>query len=115
MPSSCKIYISKDGIEYFFVSNITETETYEVVNIIEYDTAKEWIDKKYSEIIFDGEVKVNDIELVYIPVPLNDLENIYAFYCTITENYDGEIISNDIITYFDAVTGNEFATESVGY
>lgn len=94
------------------------------MNIIEYDTAKEWIDKKYSEIIFDGEVKVNDIELVYIPVPLNDLENInknfetrlfYAFYCTITENYDGEIISNDIITYFDAVTGNEFATESVGY
>lgn len=124
LPSSCKIYISKDGIEYFFVSNIPETETYEEVNIIEFNTAKGWIDKKYSEIIFDGEVKVNNIELVYIPIPLNDLENInknfetrpfYAFYCTINESYDGEIISNDIITYFDAVTGDEFATERVGY
>lgn len=124
LPCVCEMYISKDGIEYFFVLNITETETYEEVNIIEYDTAKEWIDKKYGEIIFDGEVKVNNIELVYLPVPQNDLEAVnkkfetrpfYAFYCTLTENDDREMIDKEMVTYFDAATGEEFATEYIGY
>ena len=78
--------------------------------------------KKYDDIIFDGEVEVRNIELVYMPIPQNDLGEIadrfetrpfYAFYCTITEERGGKTVSEKIISYFDAVTGDEFATEQI--
>lgn len=120
VPSSCEICYSADGIESFSVSNIAETKASQDVEIIPIDKAKELILKKYDEIIFDGDVEVKKIELVYMPIPQNDLENygkdfetspFYAFYCTLTEKRDGKTISENITTYYDAVTGKEFAAE----
>ena len=122
VPASCVMCYSEDGIESFSVNNIAETQTSEDVVIIPFDKAKELILKKYDDIIFDGEVEVNNIELVYMPIPQNNLGQIadkfetrpfYAFYCTITEERDGKTISENITTYFDAVTGDEFATEQI--
>ncbi len=122
VPASCEICYSEDGIESFSVSNIAETQTFEEVEIIPFDKAKALILKKYDDIIFDGEVAVNSIELVYMPIPQNDLGEIssrfearpfFAFYCTITEERGGNTISENITTYFDAVTGDEFATEQI--
>ena len=122
VPASCEICYSADGIESFSVSNIAETQTFEEVEIIPFDKAKELILKKYDDIIFDGEVAVNNIELVYMAIPQNNLGQIadkfearplYAFYCTITEERGGKTISENITTYFDAITGDEFATEQI--
>lgn len=122
VPASCEMCYSADGIESFSVSNIAETQTFEEVEIIPFDKAKELILKKYDDIIFDGEVEVKNIELVYMPIPQNDLGEIasrfearpfYAFYCTITEERGGKTISENITTYFDAITGDEFATEQI--
>lgn len=122
VPASCEMCYSEDGIESFSVSNIAETQTFEEVEIIPFDKAKELILKKYDDIIFDGEVEVKNIELVYMPIPQNDLGEIasrfetrpfYAFYCTLTEERGGKTISENATIYFDAVTGNEFATEQI--
>lgn len=122
VPASCEMCYSADGIESFSVSNIAETQTFEEVEIIPFDKAKELILKKYDDIIFDGEVEVRNIELVYMPIPQNDLGEIadrfetrpfYAFYCTLTEERGGKTISENATIYFDAVTGNEFATEQI--
>lgn len=122
VPASCEICFSADGIESFSVSNIAKTQTFEEVEIIPFDKAKELILKKYDSIIFDGEVAVNSVELVYMAIPQNDLGEIasrfetrpfYAFHCTITEERGGKTISENITTYFDAVTGDEFATEQI--
>ena len=124
LGSRCKICYSEDGFESIMISNVCETDTYEDVEIIAPDKAKELINKKYSDIIFDGEVKVNSIELIYLPIPHNDLGDFhnkfetrpsYAFYCTVTEEFYGEMISKDTVTYFDAVTGNELATQTASY
>ncbi|MCI7759730.1 MAG: hypothetical protein MSH49_06860, partial [[Eubacterium] saphenum] len=71
VPASCEMCYSEDGIESFSVSNIAETQTFEEVEIIPFDKAKELILKKYDDIIFDGEVEVRNIELVYMPIPLS--------------------------------------------
>lgn len=122
VPASCDICFSADGIESFSVSNIAKTQTFEEVEIIPFDKAKELFLKKYDEIIFGGDVEVKKIELVYTAIPQNDLGEIaskfetrpyYAFYCTITEERGGKTVSENIITYFDAVTGDEFATEQI--
>lgn len=122
VPASCEICFSADGIESFSVSNIAKTQTFEEVEIIPFDKAKELILKKYDSIIFDGEVAVNSVELVYMAIPQNDLGEIasrfetrpfYAFHCTITEERGGKTVSENITTYFDAVTGDEFATEQI--
>lgn len=122
VPASCEMCYSEDGIESFSVSNIAETQTFEEVEIIPFDKAKELILKKYDDIIFDGEVEVRNIELVYMPIPQNDLGEIasrfetrpfYAFYCTLTEERGGKTVSENATIYFDAVTGNEFATEQI--
>lgn len=121
-PSSCQICFSKDGIEYISISNVHVTKSSEEVKLMEFDEARELISKKYNEIIFEGEVEVNDMELVYIPIPQNGLDDygqiyetypFYAFRCKITEVYNGENLVTNNITYFDAVTGKEFATEQL--
>lgn len=121
--SCCKIYYSEDGFEAVVIRDVCETESSEDVEIIAYDEAKELINKKYGDIIFDGEVEVNGMELIYIPIPQNDLGDYsnrfetrpaYVFYCTVTEEFYGEMRTDNKITYFDAVTGNEIATQTIG-
>lgn len=121
-PCSCRMCYSEDGIEYFSVSDFAETKSFKEVEIIRYEAAKTFLADKYNSIIFDGKTDILDIKLVYIPIPQNDLGNcakdfetrpFYAFYYTITEEYDGEKNIQNVITYFDAVTGKELGTESV--
>ena len=121
--SCCKIYYSEDGFEVVVIYNVCETESSEDAEIIAPDEAKELINKKYGDIIFDGEVEVNGMELIYLPIPQNDLGDYsnrfearpaYAFYCTVTEEFYGEMRTENEITYFDAVTGNEIATGTIG-
>lgn len=118
LGSSCKICCSKDGIEAVEIYNVCETETSEDVEIIAPDKAQELIIKKYNDIVFDGEIEVNSIELIYMPIPQNDLGDynnrfevcpFYAFYYTLTEGNSGEK-SSDAVTYFNAETGKELAT-----
>lgn len=121
--SRCQIYYSKDGFEVVLISDVCETESSEDVEIIAYDEAKELINKKYNDIIFDDEVEVNGMELIYITIPQEDLGDYknkfetrpaYVFYCTVTEEFYDEMLTRNKITYFDAVTGNEIATQTIG-
>lgn len=124
VPSaSCVICYSKDGIEHISIENVPITESSEEVGIIKYEEARKLISKKYGEIIFDGEYEVSDMKLVYIPIPQNDLgyyhrsfetRPFWAFRCKVTEERNGKPHTTDNITYFDAVTGEEFGTEQLG-
>ena len=120
--SSCQIVYSKDGFECISIYNVCETETSEEVEIIAPEKAQELVNKKYNDIIFNGEIEVYNIELIYMPIPqenLGDYANrfetrpFYAFYYTLTEKNNGETTSGNVITYFDAITGDELATERI--
>lgn len=120
--SSCEIVYSKDGFELVSIYNVYETQTSEDVEIIAPEQAQELISKKYNDIIFNGEFEVSGIELIYIPIPQEDLGDyankfetrpFYAFYYTLTEKNNGETTSGNVITYFDAITGDELATERI--
>ncbi len=120
--ASCVICYSKDGIEYISIGNIPITGSSEEVGIIEYEEARELISKKYSDIVFNGEVEVSDMKLVYLAIPQNtpgvynksfETRPFWAFRCKVTEERDGEPRTADSIIYFDAVTGAEFGTEQL--
>ena len=122
LGSSCTICYSKDGLELFSIYNVYETDASEDTDVISPSEAQGLITHKYSDIIFNGEIEVNNMELIYMAIPQNNLNDyfsnfetrpFYAFYYTLTEEYYGETISSNMITYFDAVTGNEFATERI--
>lgn len=120
------IVYTEKGIESITLSNVNETDTSgaQEVDIISPDEAKALIQQKYDSIIFDGEIDIYDMQFVYLPIPQNDLGEyhsnfevrpFYAFYCRLTENYNGDTITTSQITYFDAVTGKEFASERIGF
>ncbi len=120
--ASCVICYSKDGIEHISIGNIPITGSSEEVGIIEYEEARELISKKYSDIVFNGEVEVSDMKLVYLAIPQNtpgvynksfETRPFWAFRCKLTEERDGKPFTTDCITYFDAVTGAEFGTEQL--
>ncbi len=120
--ASCVICYSKDGIEHISIGNIPITGSSEEVGIIEYEKARELISKKYSDIVFNGEVEVSDMKLVYLAIPQNtpgvynksfETRPFWAFRCKVTEERDGEPHTADSIIYFDAVTGAEFGTEQL--
>lgn len=122
LGSSCTICYSKDGFELFSIFNVCETVSAEDVEIISPNEARELITKKYDDIIFNGKLEVNTIELIYIPIPQNDLNvyfskyetrPFYVFYYSLTEEQNGETISENAITYFDAITGDELATQRI--
>lgn len=120
-PWASVIY-SKDGIVTLDLAYLNETDTSaaEEVTLIETEKARGLIQKKFSDIILDTPVEVYDMQLVYLPIPQNDLNSqfesfeakpFYAFYWKETGTYNGETFESDYITYFDAVTGAEFGTE----
>lgn len=113
------VVYTKNGIESIYLINENETEvsSAEETDIIAPDEAQALIRKKYDGIILDGDVKIYDMQFIYLPIPQNDLGNyftnfelrpFYAFYCRETGNSKGEYIS-----YIDAVTGSEFGTEPI--
>lgn len=122
LGSSCTVCYSKDGFELISIYNVCETESSEDTDIISPNEAQKLITHKYNDIIFNGEIEVNSMELIYMAIPQNDLNvyfsnfetrPFYVFYYTLTEECYGETISSNVITYFDAVTGNELATERI--
>ncbi len=120
--ASCVICYSKDGIEHISIGNIPITGSSEEVGIIEYEKARELISKKYSDIVFNGEVEVSDMKLVYLAIPQNtpgvynksfETRPFWAFRCKVTEERGGAPHTTNSIIYFDAVTGAEFGTEQL--
>ena len=115
---------TENGIENIVLVNINETDmlSAQEADVISPDEAKVLIQQKYDSIIFDGEIDIYDMQFVYLPIPQNDLGEyhlnfearpFYAFYCKLTENYNGEQITSNEISYFDAVTGKEFGSEPI--
>lgn len=119
---NCQMIYSKDGLERISIFNVYETESYEDAEIISPTKARELLDKKYNEIIFNGDFNINSTELIYMPIPqenLGDYANrfetrpFYAVHYILTEYDNGEAVSSNVTTYFDAVTGTELTTERV--
>ena len=117
-PYAELIYTDK-GIESIYLGSLTENDTsgvpeeYELIGV---DKARELILKKYNETFFDGEIEVQDVQLAYLSVPQNDLNELYTnfesrpfyvFTCKKTEVYEGETYSYEFPDYFDAVTGKD--------
>ena len=118
------IVYTKNGIESIYLVNVNETDvsSAEEVDIISSDEAKALMRQKFDGIIMDGEIETYDMQFVYLPIPQNDLGDyftnfeakpFYAFYWKKTESYNGEMITSNFISYFDAVTGAEFAVEPI--
>lgn len=119
------IVYTEDGIEDIMLVNIYETDISgaQEADVISPDEAKALIRQKYDGIILDGETDIYDMQFVYLPIPQNVLGEVflnfearphYAFFCWRTENHNGEQTTYNEIIYFDAVTGKEFATETIG-
>ncbi len=118
------VIYTKKGIESICLINVNETDASSgtETNLISADSAYEVVREKYDAIIFDGDVEIYDMRLVYLSIPQNDLDNyfenfelrpFYAFYCRETGNYEGTTKAAENITYIDAVTGSEFATAPI--
>ena len=112
----------KNGIESISISpaRITDKENAEEVELIPADQAWGLIQKKYDDIITAYPPETLDMKLFYLPIPQNklgeysqnfELRPYYGFYGTQTEEFEGEKFYYGFATYFDAVTGEELATQ----
>lgn len=115
---------TKNGVESITFINILETDTASAkeTDIISPDEARVLMDQKKDGIISDGQIEIYDMRFVYLPIPQNDLGEyfknfetrpFYAFYYKMPEKIEDEVIMSERVTYFDAVTGAEFATEYI--
>lgn len=120
--SMSRFVITKNGVEYVALNYMRETDktSAEEADIISPDEARALMRQKIDSVIWDGEIEVKDMKMVYLPISQNDLEDIsknfdtrpfYAFYYSIPQKFDGSVIFSDVVTYFDAVTGEELGTE----
>lgn len=120
--SMCTIVFTKNGVEYAYLENIGDTETAdaEEVDIISPNEAKALMQKKIDSVIWQGEVEVYDMQLMYLSIPQNNLGEYftnfetrpyYAFYYSVPEKVNDSLIYSNVVTYFDAVTGAELGTE----
>ena len=118
------VVYTKNGVESIAIGYLNETDvsSAEELDIISSDEAKYLIQQKYDDIIFDGEIEIYDMQFVYLPIPKNNLGDyfinfetrpFYAFYCKQVESNNGEMITSNFISYFDAVTGKEFGVEQI--
>lgn len=113
---------SKNGIESIKISPAYETdkENAEEVELIPADQAQELIQKKYDDILTANPPEILDMKLFYLPIMQNDLGEFeknfelrpyYGFFGKQTDEFEGETYFHAIATYFDAVTGEELATQ----
>lgn len=113
-----EVVCTEKGIEYLDLWDLTYTDTSagepEEAELIGGDKARELILQKYNDIFFEYEVEVCDMELIYLPMPQNDLNvyyesfetrPFYMFYCKRTDVWEGKTYTEDFAEYFDAVTG----------
>lgn len=119
---SSVIYTER-GIEDIVISPAYETDfsDYTEAELLPAEQARGLLQKKYEDIISDSVPKVDDMKLMYLPIPQNDLGEYgtsyelrpyYVLYSTETEVYEGETFVYRVETYFDAVTGDELASQS---
>lgn len=126
--SFARVVYSKNGIEqldlYFLTENDTSLDGFQEVTLIDADKAQELIQNKFSSVILDAQVEVYDRQLIYLPIPQNSLNSryenyetkpYYAFYWKETRSNEDNTYVTNYITYFDAVTGNEFGTETFNF
>lgn len=113
---------TKNGIEYAAFNNMRDTDKANAVdvNIISSEEAKELMQKKIDSVIWEGEVDIYDVKLEYLPIPQNNLGEsftrfdtrpFYAVYYNMPEKVNNQLVLSKVITYFDAVTGEELGTE----
>ncbi len=112
----------KNGIESISISPAYETdrENAQEVELIPADQAWGLIQKKFDDILKAYPPEILDMKLFYLPIPQNDLgeygQNFelrpyYGFFGKQTDEFEGETYSYAFATYFDAVTGEELATQ----
>lgn len=112
------------GLEYIEISPAYETDLsdYTEAELISADDAYGLIQKKYEEIITDSVPEVYDMKLMYLPIPQNDLGEYstgfetrphYVFYARETKTVEGKTFVYTVVTYFDAVTGEELASQKL--
>ena len=122
----CHLIYTKNGIEYiilyYLYVNDTLEGTQDNVELIGTDEALDILINKYNDVIFSGEIDVYDMDLIYLPIPQNDLDEyyesfetrpFYAFSCRQTEVFEDEMITSEFVSYIDAVTGKDLGTESI--
>lgn len=119
---SSVIYTER-GIEDIVISPAYETDfsDYTEAELLPAEQARGLLQKKYEDIISDSVPKVDDMKLMYLPIPQNnlgeygtsyELRPYYVLYSTETEVYEGETFVYRVETYFDAVTGDELASQT---
>ena len=112
----------KNGIERINISPayVTDRENAEEVELIPADKAWELIQKKYDDILTAYPPEILDMKLFYLPIMQNklgefeknfELRPYYGFFGKQTDEFEGETYFHAIATYFDAVTGEELATQ----
>lgn len=116
------IVYTERGIEDIVISPAYETDfsDYTEAELLPAEQARGLLQKKYEDIISDSVPEVDDMKLIYLPIPQNDLGEYskryelrphYVLYSTETEVFEGETIVYQVETYFDAVTGIELASQ----
>lgn len=116
------VVYTERGIEYIVISPAYETDfsDYTEAELLPAEQARGLLQKKYKDIISDSVPQVDDMKLMYLPIPQNDLGEYgrryelrpyYVLYSTQTEVHEGETIIYRVETYFDAVTGDELASQ----
>lgn len=122
-PEGYLVY-TKSGIEYIALYFLNETDNSagvpEESELIGVDKAKELLLQKYNDIIFDGEIAIYDVDLVYMPMPQNNLGNyyenfetrpFYVFYGKQTQIANDKVYTFNFTAYYDAVTGKDLGVQ----
>ncbi len=116
----CNIILTENGMEHFILSYMYENDSSkppEEAELIGKNKAESIAVKKYEDIIFEGEIEIGDVSLVYLPISQQGVEAGSTVYETRpyylvssnkTEDINGEIRETRSELYIDAVTGEEF-------
>ena len=118
-----EIIYGRNGLEYVFIypAYKVDTANYVEADIIPYDEARGLVQKKYDDLLTDKIPEVLAMNFSLLPIPKNglnehgncELRPHYGFYTKKTEEYKGETYDVFELIYFDAVTGEELATEQI--
>lgn len=117
------VVYTERGIEDIVISPAYETDFSDCTEaeLLPAEQARGLLRKKYEDIISESVPEAEDMKLMYLPIPQNDLGEYgkryelrpyYILYSTETEVFEGKTIFYQVETYFDAVTGEELASQT---
>ncbi len=117
--STCSLVYTEDGIEFISLYHLYQpSEVTNETTIMSFADIKKCVAKKYNDTFFDGSIEIYDLNLIYVPISQNSLNNInnifllkpcYVFSCR--QSYDDdESYTSDFKIYLDAETGKELGT-----